>query len=59
LSGSYVIFKSTIADSISDTAFITQTETGWVAQAKESTPIEDLFRQSLIALIIPKFLILF
>jgi hypothetical protein len=42
LSGSYVIFNSTIADSISDTAFITQTETGWVAQAKESNPNEDL-----------------
>jgi hypothetical protein len=42
LSGSYVIFNPTIADSISDTAFITQTEMGWVAQAKESNPNEDL-----------------
>ena len=48
LSGSYVIFNPTIADSISDTAFITQTETGWVAQATESNPIEDLSIQATV-----------
>jgi hypothetical protein len=36
------IFNPTIASSISDTAFITQTETGGVAQATESNPNEDL-----------------
>ena len=59
LSGSYVIFNSTIEDSISDTVFITQTETGWVTQATESNPNKDLFKQPLIALITPKLFIFY